>query len=149
MNPIDKFLQEDMLITRPSVFIYVSKQDKDGVINRGIRISNGKIDAYLNRLPEDAPQYREFLANNYPVRLTLSKLRKIKNQIVKLHTKHMDGCDKLDLRDDETLHKLIKKYSEYLNCCYKDGIPLHELPHIELFFSGGEIPGFVCKVLDT
>ena len=149
MNAIDKFLQEDMLITRPSVFIYVSKKDKDGVINRGIRISDGKIDAYLNRLPDDCPQYKEFLDNNFPVRLTLSKLRKIKNQIVQLHTKNMDGCEKLDLKDDDVLQKLIKKYSEYLNTCYKDGIPLHELPHIELFFSRGEIPGFVCKVLDT
>ena len=146
---IDRFLQEDMLITRPSVFIYVSKQDKDGVINNGIRVPNGKINAYLTRLPDDCTQYQEFLSTNFPVRLTLSKLRKIKNQIVQLHTKNMDGCEKLDLREDDLLQKLIKKYSEYLNTCYKDGIPMYELPHIELYFSGGIIPGYVCKVLDT
>lgn len=149
MNVIDKFLQEDMLITKPSVFIYVSKKDRDNVVNNGITISDGKIDAYLTRLPDDCDIYRRFLEDHYPVRLTLSKLRKIKNQIIQVVPKRIDGTEKLDLRDDDVLDKIIKKYSSYLSTCYKDGIPLNELPHIELRFSSGFIPGFVCKVLNT
>ena len=149
MNVIDRFLQEDMLISKPCVFIYIDKKDKNNVINNGIRLGDGKIDAYLNRLPEDCSVYKDFLDTHCPVRLTLSKLRKIKNQIVQVIPKKIDEANKLDLRDDDKLDSIIKKYREYLSICYKDGIPLHELPHIELRFSSGMIPGFVCKVLDT
>lgn len=149
MDPIDRFLQEDMLITRPCVFIYVDRKDKDKVVNRGIFLGDGKVDAYLTRLPEDCPCYQKFLSTHFPVRMTLSKLRKIKSQNVQLTPVHMDQLGKMDIRDDDVLDKMIKKYSEYLNICYKDGIPMSELPHIEMRFSGSTIPGFVLKVLDT
>lgn len=145
----DNFLKEDMLITRPCVFIYVEKKNRSNIVNDGIHLGDGKIDAYLTRLPDDCPTYQEFLSTHLPVRLTLSKLRKIKNQIVQVIAKGMDEARKLDLRDDDKLNKMIKKYGEYLNTCYKDGIPLNNLPHIELRFSGNLIPGFVCKVLDA
>lgn len=146
MDIIDRFLQEDMLITRPSVFVYINKNDKDNVQNNGI-IVNGKISAYLTRLPEES--YPEFLSTHYPVRLTLSKFKKIKDQIIQCVAKNIDGVDKIDYEDDSILEKLNKKYACYLTICYKDHIPIEELPHIDLYFSKGIIPGFVCKVLDT
>jgi len=149
MDIINQFLKEDMLITRPCVFIYVEKQDKSKIVNDGIHLGDGRINAYLTRLPDDCPAYQEFLSTHLPVRLTLSKLRKIKSQIVQVIAKRMDEANKLDLRDDDKLDKMIKRYGEYLNTCYKDGVPLDDLPHIELRFSGNFIPGFVCKVLDT
>ena len=149
MDIINQFLKEDILITRPCVFIYVEKQKRDKVINNGIHLGDGKIDAYLTRLPEDCPVYQKYLSVYSPVRITLSKLRKIRSQAVKLNPVHMDEAIKLDLKDDNVLNKLIKRYSEYLNTCYKDGISMDKLPHIEMRFSGSFIPGFVCKVLDT
>lgn len=149
MDIINQFLKEDMLITRPCVFIYVEKQNKDKVINNGIHLGDGKINAYLTRLPDDCPTYQNFLSAHFPVRITLSKLRKIRSQIIRVIPRNMDEANKLDLRDDDKLDKMIKRYSEYLNTCYKDGISMEELPHIEMRFSGSFIPGFVCKVLDT
>jgi len=149
MRVIDRFLKEDLLVTRPSMFIYISKDIKDPNSIDGIRLdSSGKVNAYLTRLPEDG-SYKEFLDSHYPVRITLSKLRKIKNQLVKLNPKNLDGAEKLDLKDDSTLDKLIKKYRSYLDTCYKDHIPLEDLPHIEMYFSSGVIPGFSCKVLEV
>lgn len=149
MDIITKFLKEDMLISRPSVFIYINRKDKPNVVNDGIHLSNGIVNAYLTRLPDDCSTYQEFLSTHLPVRLTLSKLRKIKSQIIQVIAKQMDEANKLDLKDDDKLDKMIKRYDEYLNTCYKDGIPLNDLPHIELRFSGNFIPGFVCKVLDA
>jgi hypothetical protein len=149
MDIINQFLQEDMLITRPSVFIYIENYNRNKVINDGIYLGDGKIDAFLTRLPEDCEHYQKFLSTHSPVRITLSKLKKIRSQIVKLIPKKMDAAIKMDLKDDNNLDKLIKKYSCYLNTCYKDGISIENLPHIEMRFSGGFIPGFVCKVLDT
>lgn len=149
MDIITKFLKEDMLISRPSVFIYINRKDKPNVVNDGIHLSNGIVNAYLTRLPDDCSTYQEFLSTHLPVRLTLSKLRKIKSQIIQVIAKQMDEANKLDLKDDDKLNKMIKRYGEYLNTCYKDGIPLNDLPHIELRFSGNFIPGFVCKVLDA
>lgn len=149
MDIINQFLKEDMLITRPSVFIYIDNKDRDKVINNGIHLGTGSIDAYLTRLPEDCDTYKEFLSTHTPIRLTLSKLRKIKSQVIRLIPRHMDEALKIDLKDDASLDKLIKRYGEYLTTCYKDKIPLDRIPHIEMHFSGSFIPGFVCKVLDT
>lgn len=149
MDIITKFLKEDMLISRPSVFIYINRKDKPNVVNDGIHLSNGIVNAYLTRLPENCPQYTEFLGSHFPVRLTLSKLKKIKSQIIQVIAKKMDEAGKLDLRDDNVLDKMIKKYATYLDTCYRDERPLDDIPHIELRFSGNFIPGFVCKVLDT
>lgn len=147
MNAIDRFLKEDFLITRPSLFVYINKKDRSGVQEKGISVKDGKISAYLTRLPEDA--YQDFMVDHFPVRITLSKLKKIKDQIVQCLARNIDGYDKFDYRDDDLLEKLIKKYTEYLNICYKDHIPIEQLPHMDLYFSGGVLPGFVCKVLDT
>lgn len=147
MNIVDKFLQEDMLITRPSVFIYINKKDSNGVQEKGISVKDGKISAYLTRLPESS--YSDFLKDHYPVRITLSKLKKIKDQVIQCVAKNIDGIDKFDYRDDDLLQKLIKKYTEYLNICYKDHVAIEELPHMDLYFSGGIVPGFICKILDV
>lgn len=147
MNVIDRFLKEDMLIVKPSVFIYINKKDKYNVINNGINVRDGKISAYLTRLPESV--YPNFLRDHYPVRVTLSKLKKIKGQIVHCKAKNIDGVDDFNYRDSDLLDKLIKKYSHYLNVCYKDNIPMEDIPHLDIYLSSGLLPGFVCKVLDT
>ncbi len=147
MNALDRFLQEDMLITRPSVFVYISKDDKDNVINKGISVKDGKISAYLNRLPESV--YGEFLSTHYPVRLTLSKFKKIKDQLIQCIAKNIDGVDKIDYTNDDLLEKIIRKYEYYLKTCYDSHVPMENLPHIDIYVSGGILPGFICKVLDT
>lgn len=147
MNAFDKFLKEDMLIVRPSVFLYIDKNDKYNAQEKGISVNNGKISAFLTRLPESS--YGDFLETHYPVRLTLSKLKKIKDQIIRCVAKNIDGVDTFDYKDDSILNKLIKKYTHYLSICYQDHIPIEDLPHIDLYFSKGIIPGYVCKILDT
>ena len=147
MNALDRFLKEDMLIIRPSVFIYIDKNQRENVQDNGIAVQDGKISAYLSRLPESS--YSEFLSTHYPVRITLSKIKKIKDQIVQCVAKNIDGIDKFDYKDENLLDKLIKKYSHYLSICYQDHIPIDQLPHIDLYFSKGVVPGFICKVLDA
>lgn len=147
MNAIDRFLKEDLLIIKPSVFVYINKKDRTGLQEKGISVKDGKISAYLTRLPEEV--YQDFMNEHFPIRITFSKLKRIKDQIIQCVAKNIDGYDKIDYKNDSLIEKLIKKYTEYLNVCYKDHIPLNQLPHIDLYFSGGILPGFVCKVLDA
>lgn len=145
MNIVDKFLSEDMLIIKPSVFLYVEKDQCANVINHGIKLNKDYISCYLKRLPEFC--YPEFLQNVYPIRITLSRLKKIKDQKIKLVPKNISGVDEIKLNDDDLIIKLQKKYNNYLDVCYKDKLPLEEIPHIDLYLSNRFLPGFVCKVL--
>lgn len=143
---INKFLNEDMLITKPSVFIYIPKDKVENVIKNGIQLSDKRISAYLSRLPETNGVYSDFLDNNYPVQITFSRLKKIKDQTVKLIPVNIDIEPGKKITED-ILRNLKKKYSSYLNICYNDHIPLKDIPHIDIVFSNSFIPGFVCKVL--
>lgn len=136
-----------MLITRPSIFLYVPKDQCQNVIKNGISLSNKTVSAYLKRLPENNETYAEFLSNNYPVQITYTKIKRIKDQDVKLTAVNIDGVGPDDKIDDDVLTKLKKKYDSYLGICYNDHVPLEDIPHIDITFSKSFIPGFACKVL--
>lgn len=145
-NIINKFLNEDMLITKPSMYIYISKDKVNNVVKNGIQLSDNRVSAYLSRLPETNGEYEDFLDNNYPVQITFNRLKKIKDQNIKLIPVNIDIDPKEKITED-ILRNLKKKYSSYLNICYNDHIPLKDIPHIDIIFSKSFIPGFICKVL--
>ena len=144
---LDKFLSEDLLITKPAIYIYIEKDKCDNVIQNGIALSNKTVKAYLNRLPENNGAYSDFLENNYPVQITMNRLKKIKDQDVDLEPQNIDMPNGSTKIDEDILSKLKKKYASYLNICYNDHIPIDEIPHINITFSKSFIPGFVCKVM--
>lgn len=148
MKIIDKFLQEDMLIVRPSIYIYVNKDLCSDLVNKGISLDKDYISCYLKRLP-DTPEYTDFLTQTNAVRITLFKLRKIKDQKVKLVPVNISGVSEIDIKKDHIITQLQRKYNEYLNVCYKDKIPLEKLPRIDLYLEKKFLPGFVCKVLKS
>jgi len=152
MEVIDQFLQEDMLVIRPSIFFYVDKKAAQQVIDNGVTLDKDYISCYLKRIPQ-LPAYQAFLDNNYPVRLTLKKLQKIRDQKVKLKpvniSQGLQTDEEISLKDEGRITALQQKYDSYLNTCYNDSIPLEHIPHIDLYLSGRFLPGFVCKVLFT
>ena len=149
MNIIDKFLQEDMLVVRPSIFIYVNKDLCQNLVNTGMKLDKPYISCYLKRLPEESDDYREFMQNVRPVRITLLKLNRINDQKVSLKCVNISDSEKqiLTPKEDHIITKLQRKYESYIETCYKDHVPLENLPHIDLYLEKRFLPGFVCKVL--
>lgn len=147
MNVIDNFLKEDMLITKPSLFVYIPKDDVSSVGTLGIRLNGNKISSYLTRLPENNDAYSEFLLSHYPVRISVTKLFRIKDQNVKLIPVNITKFTEKQIKDSNTITDLISKYGEYLTICYNDKISLDEIPHIDIIMSGGLLPSFVLKIL--
>lgn len=143
---INAFLNEDMLITKPSVFIYIPKHTSDDVEKNGIYLPDGKVSAYLTRLPENNGAYAEFLDKYYPVQITYSRLKRIKDQSIKIIPVNIDIDPKKEI-DDDVIKNLKRKYDSYLNICYNDHIPLKDIPHIDIEFSSKIIPAFVCKIM--
>ena len=149
MKIIDRFLQEDMLIVRPSIFIYVNKDLAQNLVNTGMKLDKPYISCYLKRLPEESDDYKEFMENVKPVRITLLKLHKINDQKVSLKCVNISDSEKqiFSPKEDHIITKLQRKYESYIQTCYKDHIPLENLPHIDLYLEKRFLPGFVCKVL--
>ncbi len=149
MRIIDKFLQEDMLIVRPAIFIYVNKDLCQNLIQTGMKLDKPYISCYIKRLPEQSPEYRSFMENVRPVRITLMKLNKINDQKVKLKCVNISDCKEQEFtpKQDHIITRLQRKYDSYIETCYKDHVPLENLPHIDLYLEKQILPGFVCKVL--
>jgi len=149
MKIIDNFLQEDMLIVRPSIFIYVNKDLCENLVNTGMKLNKPYISCYLKRLPEESDDYKEFMLNVRPVRITLLKLNRINDQKVTLKCVNISDSEKqvFSPKEDHIITKLQRKYESYIQTCYKDHIPLENLPHIDLYLEKQFLPGFVCKVL--
>lgn len=150
MKCIDNFLQEDMLIVRPTIYIYLDKEKYTDVTNKGILLDKDYISCYLKRLP-NIPQYTEFLSKTDLISIAIFKLRKIENQKVKLIAANISGLDnnEIPLKKDHIITQLQRKYSSYIDVCYKDMIPLDKLPRIDLYLSKRFVPGFVCKVIKS
>jgi len=148
MNIIDRFLQEDMLIIRPAIFIYIDKEKCHDLINKGIALDKPYISCYLKRIP-DIEQYQGFLEKCSPVRITLHALKKIKDQKVTLKCVNITGIpeNEIKLNQEHLILKLQRMYANYLNTCYKDMVPLENLPRIDLYLEKQFLPGFVCKIL--
>lgn len=148
MKIIDKFLQEDMLVVRPAIFIYIDKEKCQDLVNKGIILDKPYISCYLKRLPDNS-QYQGFLEKCAPVRITLHALRKIKDQKVVLKCVNISSIpeDEIKLTQDHLILQLQRKYANYLNTCYKDNVPLENLPRIDLYLEKHYLPGFVCKIL--
>ena len=149
MRIIDKFLQEDMLIVRPSIFIYVNKDLCKTLIQTGMKLDKPYISCYIKRLPEHSEEYRSFMENVRPVRITLMKLSKINDQKVTLKCVNISDSKEQEFspKQDHIITRLQRKYDSYIETCYKDHVPMENLPHIDLYLEKQILPGFVCKVL--
>ena len=150
MKIIDQFLKEDLLIVRPSVYIYVEKDKCSQLLNKGLILDKDYIPCYIKRLPEKSEEYRTFMENVNPVRITLFKLKRVTDQKIKLKCVNVSGIETQEFypKDDHIITKLQRKYSSYLDTCYKDKVPLENLPRVDLYLEKRFLPGFVCKVLN-
>lgn len=135
----------DMLITKPSIYLYVKNEyieaAKDGQINTD---SDGKLHCYFTRIPESLKKYSDFLSHNSCVKIQLNKLKRIKDQQIKMSAFNIEGYDNLDVDDIEKIASNNNFFYEY----YKQGYELEKIPHIILWCQAKKLPSFSYKVLE-
>ena len=135
----------DMLITKPSIYLYVKNEyieaAKDGQINTD---SDGKLHCYFTRIPESLKKYSDFLSHNSCVKIQLNKLKRIKDQKIKIYPFCIEGYDNLTFDDVEKIASNNNFFYRY----YKQGCELEKIPHIILWCESKKLPSFSYKELD-
>jgi hypothetical protein len=148
---LSKFLNEihgpkinpnvDMLIQKPSVYLYVSNDILDKIQDNGIPAKGNRIKVYFSRFPES--NFPDFTSKHTPIKISTSKLKRIKDQMVKILPVNVpDANPNKSLTDDEIL-KLNTNSDDYVP--YYEKGDMDNVPHAEIHLSTNMLPAFVCK----
>ena len=136
----------DMLIVKPSLYCYITKDQTQQAKQVGIKADEQNlIHVYFTRLPETTQIYQEFLSTHTPIRISLSKLKSIKNQKVSVQPVNISG--KKDTLTDQDLKDLCDN-NKYFVKFFESQTDLSALPHAAIFVSGGVLPAFTYKIVE-
>ena len=75
-----KDVNVDLIVEKPTLFYYLNKKNMNGKIEaEGVRCENkyGIFKCYFIRIPESIPKYQEFLNNHIPLKISLTKLKRV------------------------------------------------------------------------
>jgi hypothetical protein len=135
----------DMLVIKPYLYIYIENDKIDALKDNGLQANDENIiHAYFTRLPES--EYRDYLKNHTPVKISIGKLTKIKDQTVIL--KPVNFKYPKESLDEEDVHKIIEKGSKKLMDMMRKQATIERLPHVSIFLSDGILPAFALKALN-
>ena len=134
----------DMLITKPSLFIYIQNEKIDDTIANGITSFDKQLHAYFVRIPEKSESYQEFIRQYSPIRIMVSKLKNIKDQAIKILPINLPEYQNSLTEDDI---KKICKNTELFTPFFNRGDSIDKIPHAIISTSSGVIPAFCLKAL--
>lgn len=136
----------DGLIIRPSLYCYITNDQVEHAKNIGIKADkNNLIHVYFTRIPETTGTYSEFLSTHTPIKISLSKLKSIKDQKTSVQPINISG--KTDTLTPEDLKDLCGN-NNYFFKFFESHTDLSKLPHAAIFVSSGILPAFTYKLID-
>lgn len=134
----------DMLIVKPSLYAYIENDKIKNAIENGISSDDKTIKVYFTRIPEKSEYYQNFVNSYSPVKILISKLKRIKDQMVKINPVNLPKYQN-SLTEDDILE--IVKNSKFLSSFFHRGEKLENIPHAVISTQTGIIPAFCLKVL--
>jgi hypothetical protein len=134
----------DMLIIKPSLFAYIANERIKDIVQNGIPTENNQVRVFFSRIPETSEKYQDFLRGHSPVRIMVSKLKKIKDQSVRILPVNLKGFDNSLTEDD--IKKLTMNNSS-VTSALDNGESLDNIPHAIIHVERGVVPAFCLKVL--
>lgn len=150
MNTIDKFLQEanhpnvDMIIPKANLYMYVPTERIDDIKINGIRTDDGELVCYFTRIPRNE-KYLDFLDSYTPIRVSYSKVAKIKNQKVVIKPKNfkskketLNGADIIKIASNN------KFFTQFFNSNQE----LSKIPCCSIIVQDNVLPSFTFKVIN-
>jgi hypothetical protein len=132
----------DMLIIKPSLFTYIPNDKIQDVMKNGISAPNGQLKVFFTRIPEHSEYYQDFISQNSPIKIMISKLKRLKDQMIKINPIGIDGYDKSLTEDDI---KEICENGKFFGDKFSHGVELDDMPHAIISVQSGTIPAFCLK----
>lgn len=134
----------DMLVVKPTLYAYITNEKIPTVLKTGLTAANNEVPVYFTRVPQGLKQYEEFHSKFSPVKIMVSKLKKIKDQMIKIVSVNLPEYTKSLTEDDV---KEIAKKGKLFADFFDRGEPLDRIPHAVVQTQNGVIPAFCLKVL--
>jgi hypothetical protein len=132
----------DMLIIKPSLYAYLQNDKIQDVMKNGIPVSNGQLKVFFTRIPEHAEEYHDFVSQNSPIKIMISKLKRLKDQMIRIDPVGIDGYNKSLTEDDV---KEICGNGKFFATKFLHGVDIDEIPHAIIATRGSVIPAFCLK----
>ena len=132
----------DMLIVKPSLFAYIQNEKIKDAMTNGISAPNNQIKVFFTRIPEHSEHYQDFITQHSPLKIMFSKLKRIKDQMVRIHPINLDGYDKSLTEDDI---KNICDNGKLFADKFSQGEDLDNIPHAIITTQTGVLPAFCLK----
>lgn len=135
-----------MLIQKPSLYIYIPTNDVDDIMENGLKLNSETktVSSFFSRLPE-SESFEDFCQNNAPLKVSVSKLKRIKDQIIKLYAINLKGYENKDLTEKDI--EKIESNPDNVSLTDNDFSKINIIPKCKIYCSGAFLPAFVMKRL--
>lgn len=136
----------DMLIVKPCLYTYVSNDKVEDAKENGLKPGEDKvIHAYFTRIPETVDMYSNYLKTHTPLKISISKLKGIKDQVVKIKPFNIENVG--DTLNEDDIKKISKQNNLFFNY-FTSSKDLSQIPHALIWVEKGILPSFVFKVIE-
>ena len=137
----------DQIIVKAYLFCYVPHDkvrdiEKNGIVDGGVGVH-----AYFTRIPK-LPQFKEFLAANRVVKISVSKLTKSSDKVRVRGVNFPGYVDKELILKKEQLDKMAEKSDKFYKF-FENAKTINDVPKAKIEFQDGVIPPFTFKILDS
>jgi len=135
----------DMLIVKPSLYYYEKNENVDNVMTNGIVVPDKKIKTFFVRISEKNKSYFSFLKSHTPIKVSISRLNRIKDKIITIKPDNLGGYND-SLNEDDIME--ISKKKKYFSDFFRRGKDINSIPAAVIYTQKGIIPSFCFKKLD-
>lgn len=134
----------DMIVEKPYLFYYVSKDNEEQIQASGIPDQDGKgIVVFFERIP-NIPAYQEFLSLHSPIKISVAKLLRISDRVKVVAIDFPRFEDREVPLRKEDLEDLAKKGSSFYEY-YVKVQDLERVPKAKVYIENGVIPSLTFK----
>ena len=150
LNHIKQHPNFDMLVIKPNLYAYIPKFSINEVKLKGLKITtqDNSLSVYFTRIPPTLSFYKTFLNEYVPVKISYSKLRRIKDQQVKIFPINIPGYQSNEELKENDIKNFCQKTDMFLRYL-SNGAEISEIPHAKIQLSNNFLPSWVFKAIET
>lgn len=140
----------DMLVIKPNLYAYIPKSSIQEIKANGLKITSpdNSLDAYFTRIPPTLSFYKPFLSNYTPIKISYSKLRRIKDQQIKIFPVSISGYQSNEELKEDDIKNFCQRTDMFLRYL-SNGAEISEVPHAKIQLSNNFLPSWTFKVIET
>jgi hypothetical protein len=141
LNQFKQHINNDMLIIKANLFCYQPLENLDEAEKDGLRHFDNKFWCLFQRIPDKLKSDK-----NYLLKISLQKLKRIKDQKITIHAKNIPGYNDDQILSNDDVKRICQD-TDLLSNYLKKGYNLKDVPSCILYLSDGFLPSWTYKII--